>query len=273
MAVRISILFIAKLLVAAGFALACLLILFTIALDVWFDLDGWLIWDMYREVVNFMIWLRRLPGQWFVRATHELNAFVAAYIRPVIYDLNFSVKEGKLNTWVHTLRRTKKKTCPICYDRRFKHLVVRFNDCGHEACTSCIREYINAQIDSGHTVFKCPLGDDCEDMPERVVHKVTRVDLDLLDKVERMYVRVGLAGCVDSFQCPSTDCGNAVFSDTQIEEASYLLEARLLMLTVRTAFATDLSGSDLRKFKCVNCGYSYCVLCSRVWDQGEYRNV
>ena len=224
----------------------------------------------WNEFVNLAVTLWRLPGRGFVRAMHGVRTFSDARIRPTLYALHYSALEGKLNTWAHTLMRTKKKVCPICYDRTFKHRIHRFRNCEHEACTSCVREYISTQIDSGKSEFQCPLGEACDTLAERVVHNVTRVDLELRDKVERMYVRVALAACVDEFHCPSTECGNAVFSDIEIDESNYRLSSHFLTFEVLTAFAADLNGSDLRKFKCVNCGYSYCVLCSRVWDQGMF---
>lgn len=270
MAVGNVILLMVKFLVASGFVLSCVALLLAIAIDSILQLDDWFVFGLIYDTGNFIIWLRSLPGRWFVRATHDLNSFSASYIRPTAYALNNSVKEGKVNTFVHTMMRTKKKTCPICSNRRFKHVFHHLSDCGHEACAACIREYVDEQINAGRTDFKCPLGNDCGDITVRVVEKASRVDMDLRDKVERMQVRVALAGCVDAFRCPSTGCGNAVFSDTKIEEAAYLLEARLLSLTVTSAFATDLGGSDLRKFKCVTCGYSYCVLCSWAWNQGKF---
>lgn len=218
---------------------------------------------------NFLMWLRRLPGRGFIRATHEWQAFTVNYIRPAFYNSLYSLKEGKLNTWAHDFIRTPKKTCDICYEDTFRHRFHKLSSCGHTACVYCIREYVAAQIDTGHSEFICPLGEECGKVTERVVHKVTRLDWELRDRVENMYIRVGLAACVDNFRCPTTECGNAVFSDERLEEELYRKPSSLFRL--RTAFETDFTGSDLRKFKCENCGYSYCVLCSRVWDQGMRR--
>lgn len=219
-------------------------------------------WGNIRNNYN---WLRRLPGRGFVRATREWEVFSVSYIRPAVYDFAFSIKEGKINTWAHKLMRTPKKNCPICLESTFRHRFQKFK-CGHYACVYCIREYISKEIDHGSTEFSCPLGGDCGSIEERVVHTVTKLDCELRDKVESMYVKAGLAQFIDNFICPTTECGNAVFSDEHLEEDLFRKPASMLRL--RTAFIADETGSDLRRFKCENCTFSYCVLCSQVWEQG-----
>lgn len=218
------------------------------------------------DVRNIFHRIRRLPGRGFVRATREWEVFSVSYIRPAVYDFVYSLKEGRINSRVHSLLRTPKRKCPICLDSTFRHRFPKFK-CGHYACVYCIREYLSEEVDNGRSEFRCLVGEDCSNIEDRIIQRVTRLDWALRDKMERMYIRVGLAQCIDSFTCPTTVCGNAVFSDEHLAEEVFRKPKMLFRL--RTEYITDESGSDLRRFKCENCAYSYCVLCSRVWEQGK----
>ena len=219
-----------------------------------FRLTGWYVYEVYEKQVNL--------------------------VRPYFDDLWLDVTEGSLNDMLHSFLLTKRKNCPICYEDVFVHRMIKLKDCNHKSCLSCARKFIRAKLDAGKEEFPCQHSKDCKPMRYKQLMKVIENDKRLKDRVEAMYIRVGLIQLGDTFRCPSLGCRNAVFLDKKGIENSFtplknpetinlnnkegIKNTNSIKLEQYTAKDEKL---DLRKFKCSKCLGGYCVLCSTIWGQ------
>lgn len=224
--------------------------------------------------------------QFFLRRKYELEdlydstvEFSLPYIDSVVYTL----KAGRVNSFVHTwLLRTRRVECPICLEDVFPHRTLQLKSCDHVVCISCLESSIQAELEQGKAEFSCPLDEDCDYISVSQVNKAIRLNRRLQERVQIMYVRTALQGMEAVFRCPSVDCKNAVFSEVPLEEESFKVDSSVKQrLRFRVArftrgklgsariFLEGEGGGDMRQFKCGECGNSYCVLCSKVWQQDK----
>ena len=228
------------------------------------------IWD---EIVQFIL-RRKYEIEDVFGEVHRLAL-------PYLDSFMYSLKAGRINRFVHgRILRSRHAECPICYEDRFVHRMIKLKRCDHEVCLSCLEGSIGAELSAGKTEFSCPMDEDCEPIRVSEVTKGIALNRRLRTRVEAMYVRTALRGMEAVFQCPSLNCKNAVYSQVPLNEDFFRVDGgnttRLRARVVRFTRAKPWGNGnlfkqgeegDMRKFKCGECGNSYCVLCSKVWQQ------
>lgn len=173
----------------------------------------------------------------------------------------------------YVLRLRRENECQICFEEFFNNEFAKFTNCDHGACFSCLREYIEAELDQAEVEFKCPFDPDHLNLSDADVERIMRrAPAALKEKLNRRRLRHALNSLVDVMECPSAQCSNVVYSDFRLVEANFRRNFR------ERAFRGPLrrykvkGGVDLRKFTCEDCRQEFCVLCKRPWSRGRYKH-
>eukprot|EP00475_Leptophrys_vorax_P043777 TRINITY_DN8526_c0_g1_i1.p1 TRINITY_DN8526_c0_g1~~TRINITY_DN8526_c0_g1_i1.p1 ORF type:complete len:344 (-),score=31.08 TRINITY_DN8526_c0_g1_i1:415-1323(-) len=171
----------------------------------------------------------------------------------------------------------KLDTCTICYEECWR--AGEFADldgCGHKLCVYCLEKYINEQILNGNVQIMCPF---CTSQiePSFVMKTVPRLPAgrQLSQRLETAYIQGALKKMRDLFYCQTSGCEIAVWGNREKDDDFVQRKVSLFGWEIR-AFrryeSSSNTGADLRKFKCPDCRYSYCVVCRSPWTVGNARH-
>lgn len=125
--------------------------------------------------------------------------------------------------------------CQVCFGEKLGSQCIKFLDCGHVYCKSCMRDYFNVQINEGNVKgLICPY-DKCETQahPCQVQELVNQ---EVFAKYDRMLLMTSLDQMVDVVYCPRPACQYPVSVD---KESNF--------------------GN------CPSCRYVFCILCQLVY--------
>ncbi|XP_062609158.1 E3 ubiquitin-protein ligase RNF14-like [Saccostrea cucullata] len=126
-------------------------------------------------------------------------------------------------------------SCQVCFGEKLGSQCIKFMDCGHVFCKTCMREYFTVQISDGNVKgLNCPY-DKCESQahPTQVQELVSK---QVFAKYDELLLMTSLDQMVDVMYCPRPSCQYPVSVD---KESNF--------------------GN------CPSCGYVFCVLCQLVY--------
>ncbi|XP_022099046.1 E3 ubiquitin-protein ligase RNF14-like [Acanthaster planci] len=151
----------------------------------------------------------------------------AGQLLQTLIDYDISERRRVFDESIHS--------CSVCFSEKAGVDCVMFQSCNHVYCKDCVRDYFMVQIKAGNVkALNCP-DTECDSvaMPPQVYALVGE---ELFATYDRLLLQRTLEGMDDIVYCPRLSCQCPVMKDGESSLAV-----------------------------CSACGYSFCVLCNRVY--------